>query len=113
MGAPRFMLHDLRKLVATVGERLGLGDAVLCRILNHTAPKTDVLHLHYVELNEGDVARALVQIQDTVSGLMHNVSHRLNLTHQLQQSYSKDDNEQICQLIPKDIFIVKSSLKQQ
>jgi len=42
-GSPRFMLHDLRKMVATVGQRLGLGDAVLRRILNHIAPKTDVL----------------------------------------------------------------------
>lgn len=49
-GSPRFMLHDLRKLVATVGEKLGLSSAVLRRILNHTAPKTDVLHRHYVGL---------------------------------------------------------------
>jgi integrase len=34
LGAPRFMLHDLRKLVATMGEKIGLGDAVLRRILN-------------------------------------------------------------------------------
>ncbi len=72
IGSPRFMLHDLRKLVATVGEKLGLGDAVLRRILNHTAPKTDVLHRHYVGLNEADVAGALVQIQDALVGLMKN-----------------------------------------
>ena len=59
LGAPRFMLHDLRKLVATVGEKLGLGDAVLRRILNHTAPMTDVLHRHYVGLSDGDVADGL------------------------------------------------------
>ena len=70
LGAPRFMLHDLRKLVATAGEKLGLGDAVLRRILNHTAPKTDVLHRHYVGLNEGDVAGALVQIQEALTGMM-------------------------------------------
>ena len=46
LGAPRFMLHDLRKLVATVGEKLGLSSAVMRRILNHTAPKIDVLHRH-------------------------------------------------------------------
>ena len=46
-GAPRFMLHDLRKMLATVGEKLGVGDAVLRRILNHTAGKDDVLHRHY------------------------------------------------------------------
>lgn len=70
LGAPRFMLHDLRKLVATVGEKLGLGDAVLRRILNHTAPKTDVLHRHYVGLNEADVAEGLVAIQEALVGMM-------------------------------------------
>lgn len=70
MGAPRFMLHDLRKLVATVGEKLGLGDAVLRRILNHTAPKTDVLHRHYVGFNEGDIAPGMTQIQRRLAGLM-------------------------------------------
>ncbi len=70
LGSPRFMLHDLRKPVATVGEKLGLGDAVLRCILNHTAAKTDVLHRHYVGLNEGDVAGALVQIQDALTGMM-------------------------------------------
>lgn len=49
-GALRFMFHDLRKMVATVGQKLGLGDAVLRRILNHIAPKTDVLNRHYVGL---------------------------------------------------------------
>lgn len=70
LGSPRFMLHDLRKLVATVGEKLGLGDAVLRRILNHTAPKGDVLHRHYVGLNEADVVGALVQIQEALTGMM-------------------------------------------
>lgn len=70
LGSPRFMLHDLRKLVATVGEKLGLGDAVLRRVLNHTAPKTDVLHRHYVGLNEADVVGALVQIQEALTRMM-------------------------------------------
>jgi hypothetical protein len=70
LGAPKFMLHDLRKLVATVGEKLGLGDAVLRRILNHTAPKTDVLHRHYVGLNDADVAGGMAQIQEALTGLM-------------------------------------------
>jgi integrase len=70
LGAPRFMLHDLRKLVATVGEKLALGDAVLRRILNHTAPKTDVLHRHYIGLGGADVAGGLVQIQETLVELM-------------------------------------------
>ena len=74
LGAPRFMLHDLRKLVATVGEKLVLGDAVLRRILNHTAPKTDVLHRHYVALTEGDVADGLVMIQEALVSLMRGIA---------------------------------------
>jgi integrase len=70
LGSPRFMLHDLRKLVATVGEKLGLSDAVLRRILNHTAPKTEVLHRHYVGLSEGDVAAGLVKIQTELAALL-------------------------------------------
>ena len=70
MGAPQFMLHDLRKLVATAGEQLGLGDAVLRRILNHTAPKTDVLHRHYVGFNEGDITSGMTQIQQRLAGRM-------------------------------------------
>jgi hypothetical protein len=76
LGSPRFMLHDLRKLVATMGEKLGLGDAVLRRILNHTAPKSNVLHRHYVGLGVNDVAIAMVQIQETLLGLLTN--DRLN-----------------------------------
>jgi integrase len=63
LGAPRFMLHDLRKMVATVGEKLGLSDAVMRRILNHTAPKSDVLHRHYVGLRVEDVRSELERIQ--------------------------------------------------
>ncbi len=70
LGAPRFMLHDLRKLVATTGERLKVGDAVLRRILNHTAPTSDVLHAHYVSLDPADVLAPLVLIQGELSRLM-------------------------------------------
>ena len=70
VGSPRFMLHDLRKMMATVGEKLGVGDAVLRRILNHTAPKTDVLHRHYIALGVGDVAGPLQQIQAGLGRLM-------------------------------------------
>lgn len=62
VGSPRFMLHDLRKLVATVGEKLGLSSAVLRRILNHTAPKTDILHRHYVGLSVGDVFEPMMAL---------------------------------------------------
>jgi hypothetical protein len=46
---------------------------VLRRILNHTAPKSDVLHRHYAGLCEADVADvagAMVQIQASLTGLM-------------------------------------------
>lgn len=69
-GAPRFMLHDLRKMVATVGQKLGLGDAVLRRILNHTAPKTDILNRHYVGLSDRDVRDGLQHIQVKMDVLM-------------------------------------------
>lgn len=53
-----------------MGKKLGLGDAVLRRILNHTAPKSDVVHRHYVGLISGDVDEALVQIQEALIGLL-------------------------------------------
>lgn len=53
-----------------MGDKLGLWDAMLRRILNHTAPKSDVLHRHYVGLNEADMARAMVLIQEALTGLM-------------------------------------------
>lgn len=69
-GGPRFMLHDLRKLVATVGERLGLGDAALRRILNHTPPKSDVLHRHYVSVGVEDIRAPLGLVQAELQRLM-------------------------------------------
>lgn len=70
LGSPRFMLHDLRKLLATVGQKLGVSDAVLRRILNHTAPKTDVLNRHYVGLTERDIHKGLVKIQCEINLLL-------------------------------------------
>jgi hypothetical protein len=69
VGAPRFMLHDLRKMFATVGQKLGVSDAVLRRILNHTAPKTDVLNRHYVGLTDKDVMNALAKVQEELKRL--------------------------------------------
>jgi hypothetical protein len=43
---------------------------VLRRILTHTAPKTDVLHRHYVGLSVGDVTEPLVRIQMALATLM-------------------------------------------
>jgi len=62
-GAPSFMLHDLRKLLATTGEQLGLSDAVLRRILNHKAKRSDTLHRHYVRLSVIDILVPLMAIQ--------------------------------------------------
>ncbi|WP_423370152.1 site-specific integrase [Burkholderia sp. LMG 32019] len=62
-GAPAFTLHDLRKLVASVGARMGIGDAVLRRILGHAPKRGDVLNKHYVELSEVDAASDLTRIQ--------------------------------------------------
>jgi integrase len=58
-GAPEFTLHDLRKLLASVGARLEIGDAILGRILGHAPKRGDVLHRHYVSLNAGDVLHSL------------------------------------------------------
>lgn len=69
-GAPRFMLHDLRKLVATTGEKLKFSDAVMRRILNHTPPKSDVLHSHYVQLANPDIKPALEAIQRELFRMM-------------------------------------------
>lgn len=62
-GAPDFMLHDLRKLLASVAARHGVADAILRRILNHAPKRGDVLHRHYVSLDAGDVAGPLHEIQ--------------------------------------------------
>lgn len=69
-GASRFMLHALRKMVTTVGQKLDVGDAVLRRILNHIAPKTDVLNRHYVGLTSDDVFEGLQRIEVEVDALM-------------------------------------------
>jgi hypothetical protein len=74
VGSPRFMLHDLRKMLATVGERVGVGDAVLRRILNHTAPKSDALHRHYVSVGLDEVGAAMVRIQGQLAQLMGRVN---------------------------------------
>ncbi|VXC45364.1 Phage integrase family protein [Burkholderia sp. 8Y] len=65
-GAPKFMLHDLRKLVASAGARLNTGDAVLRRILGHAPRRGDTLHRHYVQLGPQDVADSLTTIQLTL-----------------------------------------------
>ncbi|WP_224007622.1 site-specific integrase [Cupriavidus pinatubonensis] len=69
-GAPDFTLHDLRKLIASVGARLGVGDALLRRILGHAPKRGDVLHRHYVELSAKDVAEPLTGIQMAITDLV-------------------------------------------
>ena len=70
VGAPRFMLHDLRKMLATVGQKMGISDAGMRRILNHTPARADVLHRHYVALNAEDVREPLVAVQEALIARM-------------------------------------------
>jgi integrase len=65
-GAPKFMLHDLRKLHASIGKAEDIPDSVLRRILNHTPPKSDTLHRHYVAIELAEVSAELVKIQTAV-----------------------------------------------
>lgn len=74
-GAPEFTLHDLRKLLASVGAWLEIGDAILRRILGHAPKRGDVLHRHYVSLNVGDIAKSLEEMQGDFAYLR---SHRLS-----------------------------------
>jgi integrase len=69
-GAPKFMLHDLRKLVATTGEKLKLSDAINRRILNHAAKRSDTLHRHYIHLSAADIRGPLESIQARLLELM-------------------------------------------
>lgn len=62
-GAPVFTLHDLRKQLASVGARIGIGDAILRRILGHMPKTSDVLHRHYISLSPSDIAPELTRIQ--------------------------------------------------
>ncbi len=64
------MLHDLRKLHASVGKSEEIPDATLRRILNHTPPKTDTLNRHYVVVEIEEVGQALVVIQEKLNTLM-------------------------------------------
>lgn len=61
--APVFSLHDLRKQLATVGARIGIGDAILRRILGHLPKTGDVLHRHYISLSASDIRLDLDRIQ--------------------------------------------------
>jgi len=69
-GAPDFMLHDLRKLLATVGERLQISESILRRILNHTSKRSDTLYRHYVSIEMSDIKVPLEQIQNALLHLM-------------------------------------------
>ncbi|MDN7637132.1 tyrosine-type recombinase/integrase [Burkholderia cepacia] len=68
-GAPCFTLHDLRKLLASVGARLGVGDSILKRMLGHAPKRGDVLHRHYVSLGPNDIEYSLDAIQCKLFGL--------------------------------------------
>ena len=63
-GAPSFMLHDLRKMFATVGEKIGVRETVLRGLLNHVAKKSDTLNRHYVQLSVSDFRNDLERVQN-------------------------------------------------
>ena len=65
-GAPRFMLHDLRKMFATIGEKTGVRESVLRGLLNHVAKRSDTLNRHYVQLTSQDLRSDLIKIQSTL-----------------------------------------------
>jgi integrase len=70
LGAPAFMLHDLRKLLATVGERLQISESILRRILNHASARSDTLYRHYVSIELSDIQKPLEYIQNALLFLM-------------------------------------------
>lgn len=69
-GAPVFMLHDLRKMLATVGERLQIGDSILRRILNHVSKRSDTLYRHYVSIELSDIKSPLEKVQQYLQQAM-------------------------------------------
>lgn len=69
-GAPKFILHDLRKMLATIGEKLGYSDAIMRRILNHVAKRSDTLYRHYVEIGDADILEPLSSIQARLDEMM-------------------------------------------
>jgi len=62
-GAPKFMLHDLRKLHASIAKNIGTDDSFIRRILNHSAPKNDVLNRNYISISYKDLEKHLYLIQ--------------------------------------------------
>ena len=68
--APKFMLHDLRKLHASIGKAHDIPDSVLRRILNHTPAKMDTLNRHYALINFDQVAAGLDCIQKSALSRM-------------------------------------------
>lgn len=70
-GSPAFTLHDLRKLLASEGEQIGLSAAMLRRILNHAAKKSDTLYKHYVQIDDLALHSALKNLQDSLFFALH------------------------------------------
>ncbi|MFZ7311776.1 tyrosine-type recombinase/integrase [Comamonas jiangduensis] len=66
-GAPKFMLHDLRKLHASAGNAQGVSEPALRALLNHTPPKRDTLNRHYIETPMPTMQQALEIIQSYLS----------------------------------------------
>lgn len=61
-------------MLATVGEQLDYSDAVMRRILNHKAKRSDTLHRHYIRLGSTDILDALAAIQQRLLNGMQETS---------------------------------------
>jgi integrase len=70
VGAPDFMIHDLRKMLASVGQGLNINEPMLRRILNHSPSRSDTLNRHYIQIEMNQVLDSLLIIQNHISGLM-------------------------------------------
>lgn len=71
-GAPKFMLHDLRKLFAVISKKSLAPDSIVRLLLNHTAPKNDTLNRHYASFTIKELENPLISIQSLIDKCMQN-----------------------------------------
>lgn len=79
VGAPAFMLHTPRKLLAAAGERLGVSDAALRRILNHTPQKRGVVRRLDVQFCVEVVRLSRAHIQGDLERLLGQLRRRCHI----------------------------------
>ncbi len=70
-GAPKFMLHDLRKLFAVISKQSLAPDSVVRLLLNHTAPKNDTLNRHYASFTQKELSSPFISIQNLIEKSMN------------------------------------------